>query len=228
MIISHKYKFIFIKTNKTAGTSLEVFLSGVCDEKDILTPVWPPANGHIARNYKGLWNPIPEILGRRKTDRPYLFKNLLHFNKFHSHIPAVEVARRVDWKTWNSYFKFCVERNPWDKTLSHYHMLSGRSSAPLSLDQYLANNHLCLNYPNYCDSTNQIIVDKVLKYENLNQELGLIFSKLSIPFNGSLEIFEKSQYRKDRRHYRQVFTPFQKKLIEEAFQIEIDLHGYSF
>ncbi len=39
MIISHKHKFIFIKTRKTAGTSIEIFLSQFCGKNDILTPI---------------------------------------------------------------------------------------------------------------------------------------------------------------------------------------------
>ncbi|MEL6382956.1 MAG: chondroitin 4-O-sulfotransferase, partial [Cyanobacteria bacterium J06626_18] len=30
MIISHEYKFIFLKTRKTAGTSIEIALSKFC------------------------------------------------------------------------------------------------------------------------------------------------------------------------------------------------------
>jgi hypothetical protein len=38
MIISHSKKFIFIKTNKTASTSLQVFLSQFLDkDKDIIS-----------------------------------------------------------------------------------------------------------------------------------------------------------------------------------------------
>ena len=48
MIISHKHKFIFIKTRKTAGTSIELFLSRFCGPEDIITPFQSPEN---ERNY---------------------------------------------------------------------------------------------------------------------------------------------------------------------------------
>ncbi len=39
MILCHKYKFIFVKTKKTASTSIELLLSKICGKKDIITPV---------------------------------------------------------------------------------------------------------------------------------------------------------------------------------------------
>ena len=39
VILSHKHKFIFFKTKKTASTSLEIVLSKLCGQKDIITPV---------------------------------------------------------------------------------------------------------------------------------------------------------------------------------------------
>lgn len=39
MILSYKNKFIFIKNTKVAGTSIEIALSSICGEEDIITPV---------------------------------------------------------------------------------------------------------------------------------------------------------------------------------------------
>jgi hypothetical protein len=39
MIINHEYKFIFLKTRKTAGTSLEISLSTCSGDKDIVTSI---------------------------------------------------------------------------------------------------------------------------------------------------------------------------------------------
>jgi len=70
MILSHKYKFIFIKTVKTAGTNIEVLLSQQCGSSDVVTPIAPPGDGHRPGNYSGFVNPIPELVTNPKDCSP--------------------------------------------------------------------------------------------------------------------------------------------------------------
>ncbi len=201
MIISHKYKFIFIKTVKTAGTSIEVYLSTHCGDGDIVTPIYPRVEQHKARNFEGFYN----------------------------HMPAYLVKEKVPPAVWGSYYKFCVERNPWDKVISQYCMLNHRENGKLPINQFMAGPDLPINFPRYMDKAgNTIIVDRVLKFENLMDELGETFSMLGIPFAGSLDVWEKSEYREDRRPYRQVFSEDQARFVEKVFAKEIMLHGYRF
>ncbi len=202
MIISHKHRFIFVKTFKTAGTSIEVFLSRHCGPHDVLTPIVPHVEPHRARNDDGYFN----------------------------HMPAAEIRDRVGPEIWNSYFKFCVERNPWDKTLSYYHMMNHRRGGGLSFDQFLAEGDLPINYPKYTEPSDPscVIVDRVLRYERLTQELAEVFAPLGIPFTGSLGVNAKSEYRTDRRSYQEVYTERQADLVGDFFAPERALHGYSF
>jgi len=229
MILSHKYKFIFIKTAKTAGTSIEVFLSKHCGPMDTLTPIEPPVEGHQTRNHEGFINPIPEILERPGKIFSALRHSITSREKFYRHMPALEIRKRVPRAVWNSYFKFCVERNPWDKVLSHYHMHAAREGGSLSLDEYLARGRFPINYFRYTNrSGTRILVDRILRYENLLTELGEAFSQLKIPFQGTLGVQAKSEYRTDRRPYQQVFTDEQRRIVEKEFAQEIELHGYRF
>jgi hypothetical protein len=229
MILSHKYKFIFIKTVKTAGTSIEVFLSRHCGPQDIVTPIVPPVEGHQPRNYEGFINPIPEILERPVKIFSAVRRTMTSCTKFYNHMPAREVKQRVPVDAWNGYFKFCVERNPWDKILSHYHMHAARELGSLSLDEYLARGRFPINYFRYTDrSGRKVILDRIVRYERLLAELGEVFSQLNIPFEGTLGLAAKSEYRTDRRPYQEVFDDEQRRIVEKAFAKEIELHGYQF
>ena len=95
MIISHKHKFIFIKSPKAAGTSIQVVLEPFCGDDDIVTsmrPYEPPMSKYRPRNGDG----------------------------WHSHLDAMQIVDRLPSDIWSSYFKFAFERNPWDRTISNY------------------------------------------------------------------------------------------------------------
>ena len=142
-------------------------------------------------------------------------------------MPAIYVRDRIPGSIWDSYYKFCVDRNPWDKTISHFWLLKHALYKNLTFDQYLKLGVFCLNYPLYTDRSGNVLVDKVVKYESLNGELGEIFSMLGIPFNGDLGVKAKSGIRKDTGNYRDSFTEDQRRFIEKIFTEEIKLNGYS-
>ena len=203
MIISHRYRFIFIKTLKTAGTSIEVYLSAQCGPDDVLTPIFPPVDGHLARNY----------------------------GQFYNHYSAFGVRQAIKPEVWDRYFKFCVERNPWEKVLSHYAMESVKARAPLGFDQYLARQMFreCVNYPLYTDEDDEtLLVDRIVRFEQLNQDLGEVFEQLKVPWQGDLGVRAKSGYRQDKRPYQEIYTVDQRRLIEQAFQWECQHLGYTF
>ncbi len=229
MIISHRYHFIFIKTHKTAGTSIEAFLSRVCGEEDIFTPLDPPLAGHQPRNYRGLFNPFQDFeVAETWLDGVRSLKHFLWGERFYNHMSARLVQRRLPPSLFENYYKFCVERNPWEKTLSYYHMANHRAGGGLTLDAFMRKGRFPVDHPLYVDSSGQLLVDRVIRYERLDEELNEVFARLGIPFSGSLGIQAKGDYRKDRRPYQEVFTKEQRQIIADAFAWEIEAFGYRF
>ncbi len=104
-----------------------------------------------------------------------------------------------------------------------------RQGGDLSLDQYFARGQFPINYPRYTDpSGSRIIVDRVIRYENLIDELTEIFARLNVPFEGDLGVRAKGQFRTDRTPYQSVFSLKQRQIVERIFAREIQLHSYRF
>jgi hypothetical protein len=109
-------------------------------------------------------------------------------------------------------------------------MKKSRDDKALTFDRYLAGKEFPVNFPKYTEpgDPNKTIVNRVLYYENLMEQLGQVFQELGISFQGSLGVNAKSEYRNDRRPYQEIYTPEQAKLIGNIFSQEILLHGYKF
>lgn len=100
-----------------------MYLSRLCSPKDVFTPMDRAEQYYVPRNYRGFFNPLLIIFARgsRKRRIHEILWRLMTYNKFTSHMSAREIKNLVPEQIWKEYYKFAVERNPWDKVLSHYH-----------------------------------------------------------------------------------------------------------
>lgn len=193
MIISHSRKFIFIKTLKTGGTSLEMVLSRYCAPGDILTPLIPDEEKQ-RRSIAGI--------GAQNYHRPlseYGWKRRLKFAatgrreyKYGEHSPAWLVRRRVGEDVWRSYFKFTVVRNPFDRCISRYfytrRYFDEDGTVELwdrqSFDQFLryCPEQINENWAMYTEK-DRVILDQVIRYEQLREGLGEVSRRIGLPHN---------------------------------------------
>jgi len=222
MVISHEHRFIFIKTKKTAGTSLEVLFSALCGPGDVLTPIIPPVDAHRPRNWEGFWNPLPELADRHWRGARTVLRRVLARERFYNHMSARLVRARVPRRVWSGYYKFCVERNPWDKTISHYFMRRHRAGGDLTLEQYFAAGDFCLNHPLYTDARGGLMVDEVIHFESLAEGLRGVLGRVGVPFDGTLPRV-KTEHRPEAAPR---LSAEQKEIVRRAFAREIELHGY--
>lgn len=229
MIISHKYKFIFLKTNKTASTSIEIALSKFCGEEDIITPISPPDEETRRKlGYRGAQNYLVPL---RRYDfielaRYIARKKTIHF---YGHMQARLIKKYIGNRVWESYYKFCFERNPWDRFISIYYWRCQSEPRP-TISEFLESDEMAMlkkrGFEVYTIE-GKPVVDRVCYFENLSEELEKIRIKLGIP--ESLELPNaKSGSRKDRRNYRDILTEEQKIKIEQFFSDEIRLFGYTY
>jgi hypothetical protein len=228
MIISHKYKFIFLKTNKTAGTSIEIALSKFCGPNDIITPISPEdEEARTKLGFSGPQNYLSPVWNYGVRD---IFRMAFRGERklrFYNHISAKEVKTHIGKEVWDSYYKFCFERNPWDRVISLYYWRNRSEPRPTISEFISSEAPKVLKERGYGVYTidGKIAVDKVYKFENLADELEVFRTQIGLPDKLELPM-AKSQYRKDKRSYRDLLSVQEKGRIAEMFRDEINLFGY--
>jgi hypothetical protein len=228
MIVSHKHRLIFMKSQKTAGTSLELALSGICGEDDIITPLHE--RHERERNEIG-------GLGPRNTDVPIRRHRLEDWNlirqgrgrrAFWEHVNAREVRAWLPPAVWRNYYKFAVERNPWDRAISLYWwLLHDQKDRPPMLEFFQTIPQRSISNLGWYAIDGEVVLDHVMRYENLVGEIASLCARIGL--NAPIELpHAKSGVRKDRRPYQEVLGPKERDVIAERCSREIDLLGYEF
>mgnify|MGYP001234374416 CR=1 FL=1 len=130
MILNHKYKFIFLRTGKTAGTSIQFFLSQFCDDKDIISPLIEEdeifkskLNLRKAQNYEKEYLSLSIKFFKNLIKNFVKGKKLIFHQKFnfYDHTSISEINKYLPKDVLQNYLKFCVVRNPYSFLISQFY-----------------------------------------------------------------------------------------------------------
>lgn len=229
MIVSHRHRFIYIKTYKTASTSIEAALSAVCGPDDIITPTRPDLmearQGMRAQNYR-LDHPLvpkrPFI--KRLLGRPERFYH--PSVGYYEHMPAWRVRAYLGEETWRDYYKFSFERNPWDRQVSWYYYKAKNRGRRPSFDEFMRDKRRAYvtNYDLYSQS-GEIVLDFVGRYESLAEDFALVAERVGLGDGVRLPKVNVSEAHKG---YRDFYTEATRRLVGDWYRREIEHFGYEF
>jgi len=208
MIISNAHKFVFIRNKKTGSTTCQ----------DVLRPLLragDQADQGLILQRNGVTYEVSKVvledpsfremhLSVKAGSRPA--SPLDNFKVYDpeegTHVGAKSLKAIMGEKKWDTYFSFCFERNPWDKTLSwflhryarknvykdthespditeQFNRWVVRNSLPDNDELYLSHISEIIDSKHYYDSDKkELIVNHVGKYENLEEELLELVPKL--------------------------------------------------
>ncbi len=230
MIISHSHRFIFLKTRKTAGTSVEISLSRYCDGLDIVTPVTAEdeanrlaAGGGVARNFALTRLSPPENDDRASWEAHFkqTAGKLQVYRRLANHTTAALAREVIGERIWNAYFKFTTERDPVQQLLSLYFWRKSDGRWKGSFEEFLDSSipKADRNAGIYMDGS-ELVVDVVIDHARLADDLGKVCETLSIPFDGWLPRLKSNVARDEEIE----ITDELRKRIEIDFDLEFETY----
>jgi hypothetical protein len=235
MLVSHRNQFIYTKTAKTAGTSVESYFEKYCMPEGEWTP----------EHNRDLHVSDAGIIGFRGTNRP---KDTPWFN----HMSAKRIKAQIGDDVWNRYFKFCVVRDPFDKAVSaFYHFYKSREAAGgkpeyKSLKQrilgifqgtpkfksvreefehWLKTGAMVVDRDKYVID-GEFCLDDVIRYESLQEDMEKVCQRVGIEWDPTRLPEFKRGIRDDKVSLSEIYTPKSIKIISDLYAYELERFGY--
>lgn len=205
MILLRSRKLLFVRTQKTASTAVEDFLRRFCIDGDIAT----------YDRFEG-W---PHI-GDEKDLSP--------------HATVSQMERRFS-SEWSAFYKFAIDRNPWDRVVSEYEWMRSalfrdRLAFPqfssMSFEQFVIERHFSDNASIYRDSAGAIKVDLLGAYENLDSVMAKVAKIAGLEYTQNS--LQKFKVRSRSKQYLDYYSKETSLVIEEKHADLIDYFGYRF
>lgn len=223
MLICHPYKFIFIKPVKAAGTSVECFLEPLCHDVNEEIHEYGPQQIYA--------NGIVGYRGPSKDDATYW-----------NHMPSSQI-QNLHPDLFKSYHKISIVRNPYQKAVSLFLWLGPLTYAQaqdmsisdpnrlqalflLFLRSQPGIRALLTDYPRLLIQ-NKLIIDCILRYEQLSSDLSDLIKHLSLPLSlRDLGNFKSSGRGNEAHKLQHYFSSEALALVNKVFELYFDLFGY--
>ena len=207
-LVSHKKKFIYIKNAKVAGTSIEAYFDKYCIpfEKDY-------KQNHSVSFKESKYG----IRTGRLT---------LDITPLINHSSAIDIKKYIGDNKFNSYLKFCVIRNPYDKMVSYYFFLKKwKKEHNLTFKEFCKEYH-CKNIERYSIDGDSCI-DFYIRFEYLLEDLEKLCKILEIEFKKEELQYYKSEFR-EKRPYQDFYDEETRKIVYNSHKEEFKKFNYKF
>lgn len=234
MIYLKRFGLIFVKTVKTAGTSVEIGLSALARGEDILTPMDDEAEKlrrDSASIHGGASGPQNDLYDWREImalgPGPIVFALMQRRRhvKFHRHMSAKEARSALTEEAWSHSLSFAVERNPFDRMTSLYFWETRLQEQPADFAEWFRKSgHRVASQRNmYMDGDDRVVRD-VVRYDHLDQEFLRILREVGAPV---VELgYAKTGIRPRGRHWRDVIGEPEREVIAYLCRDEIEEFGF--
>lgn len=218
MLISHRHRFIYTKTRKTAGTSVESYFEPYC----MAEGEWTLSHG------REQYVSASGIIGQRGQGPGHLWWN---------HMPAETVRMQLGAELWDAYYKFCVVRNPYDRIISmfyfrrrgnrggiqvdrsqsdaeQFHHWVTTTALPSDKEAYTIDGQLCMNF--------------IARYERLQADLEKICGDLRLPWQPERLQQFKAGARPPEATVRAMYSDKARAVVSQTYAFELETFGYRF
>jgi Sulfotransferase family len=231
MIISHKHRIIFLKSQKCAGTSVELALSQCCGPDDVITTVGPiderlrcgpgPQNVSVPAAYRPVSWQLREQLGLRVSRLGSVY---------YSHMPALKIRRSMDPTLFDAYRKVTVVRNPWDRVVSLYFWHYRKHEQRPGFDWFVRMPRFRASRKTFdlYAINGQIVATDILRYERLGDDFDAFMATLGVDEPPSLPRAKGAHRPKDTRSYREFYNAGTREIVARRYKREIEAFGYEF
>lgn len=222
MIVSYSRNFIFIKTKKTAGSTVEAVLATGCAKSDIVTV---PSAKYVGMDPNKLGPEHAADFDEEELDSKRQGKKR---GDFFNHMMAEEISRRIDPIFWKAALKITVERHPYEKAVSQTYFRIGKKPRfkhdfPAYLDRVVRSG----DYGGFkrWSIDGKSVIDEFIRQENLKEDVARVGRRLGIAVPAELPRL-KSRTRIDRRPAKEILNDEQKEIVFTRCREEFEILGY--